>query len=302
VDHDTGDTRAATTRRGHLDAPADDAAHVADVDALEGDGGSDPDRRSRRHGPRPRREWRTGGTTVERWNWLLVGWGVLALGAAVLAATASTEFIGRTAGGWIGTVAVWVALILPVVFAYRMSVPRGLLRFRPVDLLFGLVLGVALRFVAGGLAQAATGWSPWPTYMTVDGALPGSWWFNDLVVPVVIGPVLEEFFFHGFLLVLLYTVFRRMTAVRSVAGIGALLVTTGLFVLLHQLTGSLVATWDGAVSIALVGLVGGLLVLLTGRLWPALLLHVAFNGSYVVLALVGTLLGVGAGSGTVGLS
>jgi membrane protease YdiL (CAAX protease family) len=280
------------TRTGDEGAMDEDAAEDADSDRTDGG-----ERRSGRRGPRQRREWRTGGTTVRDWNWLLVGWSVLALGAAVLAATASTEFIGGVAGGWIGTVAVWVALLLPVVFAYRLSVPRGLMRFRPVDLLFGLVLGVLLRFVSGALAEAATGRSAWPTYMTADGALPGTWWFDELVVPVVIGPVLEEFFFHGFLLVVLYTVFRRLTGVRAVSGVGALLVTTGLFVLLHQLTGSLVATWDGAVSVGLVGLVGGLLVLLTGRLWPAILLHVAFNGSYVVLALVGTLVGVGTGTG-----
>lgn len=289
MDNDTRETRADLTPTAEPDVAV---AGVAPVD-------DEP--RARGHRPRRPREWRTGGTSVQHWNWLLVGWAVVALGAAVLIATASTEFIGGVAGGWIGTIAVWAALVIPVIFAYRGSIPRGLLRFRPVDVLFGLVIGVALRFVAGALQAAATGSTVWPTYMTANGALPGDWWFGELIVPVVIGPLLEEFFFHGFLLVLLYTVFRRLTDVRWVAGLGSLLITTGLFLLLHQLTGSLVATWDGAASVGLVGLLGGLLVLLTGRIWGAVLLHVAFNAAYVLLAVVGTLVGVG-GAGTVGLS
>lgn len=273
------------------------AAAVAGVERETETGGQS--RRDRGRPSRPR-EWRTGGTSVQRWGWLLLGWAVVALGAGVLVATAATEFVGGVAGGWLGTGALWLAMLVPVVFALRMSVPRGLFRFRWVDLLFGIVLGLVLRLIAGWLAQAATGVSVWPAYPTADGALPGDWWFTDLVVPVAVGPAIEELFFHALLLVVLYTAFRRLTEVRSIAGAGAALVTTGLFLLLHQLTGSLAPTWDGAVAIALVGLTGALLVLLTGRFWPALVLHIVFNGSYVVLAVVGTLAGVGAG--TVGLS
>ena len=281
MDHDTADPRT-----------------IAVASEPEGPA-SDPDVGERHRGrPRRHREWRTGGTSVQHWNWVLIGWGILALGAAVLVSTAATEFVGGVAGAWIGTAAVWHALLVPVGFAVRVSVPRGLLRFRPVDLLFGLVLGVALRFLAGGLSEAANGGvSVWPVPLTVDGALPGGWWFDGVLVPVLVAPVLEEFFFHGFLLVALFTVFRRLTAARRGAGAGALLVSTGLFLLLHQLTGSLAPGWDGAISMTLVGLVGGLLVLLTGRIWSALLLHVAFNGTYVALMLVGALVGVGPGAG-----
>ncbi|WP_460772489.1 lysostaphin resistance A-like protein [Microbacterium sp. GXF7504] len=301
IEDDAAARRAdALAGRVAVTAPAGADTDEPDAEALTDESAEEPGlRRRSRPRPRRRREWRLGGTSVQHWNWVLVGWAVVALGAGVLVATAATEFIGGVAGGWIGTVALWLAMLLPVVFAYRMSTPRGLLRFRPADLLFGLVLGVALRFVQGALEAAATGAATWPSYGTVDGALPGDWWLQELLIPVVVGPVLEEFFFHGFLLVALYTVFRRLTEVRIVAGLGALLVSTGLFVLLHQLTGSLVPTWDGAVSIALVGATGGLLVLLTGRIWSAVLLHIAFNGGYVLLALAGTMLGVGAASGPV---
>ncbi|WP_307216727.1 CPBP family intramembrane glutamic endopeptidase [Microbacterium sp. SORGH_AS_0888] len=281
-----------------IDASTADGA--ATPDAEPGDARDAAARRPRRGRPSRPREWRTGGASVQQWSWLLVGWAVVALGAGVLVATASTEFIGGVLGGWIGTVALWVSMLVPAIAALRLSVPRGLFRFRPVDLLFGIVLGLILRAVAGWLSQAATGRSVWPSFPTADGRLPGGWWFEDLLVPTVVGPVVEELFFHALLLVALFTAFRRLTELRPVAGAGAALVSTGLFLLLHQLTGSLAPTWDAAVSIGLVGLTGALLVLLTGRFWAALLLHVVFNGSFVALALVGTLTGVGAGS--VGLS
>ena len=213
----------------------------------------------------------------------------------MLAATAATRFIGGTVGGWVAQLALWVAMIVPVLLAFRASAPRGLLAWRWVDLLYGVTLGLMLRVTAGWLEQAATGAAPWPAYPTVDGSLPAGWWAADLVVPVIVAPPVEEFFFRGMLLVALYTVFRRLTRTRLVAGIGAALISTGLFVLLHQLTGSLGSTWDAAATLTLVGLTAATLVLLTGRLWSALILHVVFNGTYVALALAGTLLGVGVG-------
>ena len=281
-----------------LDIPADLAAvgTGTGADATGDDGAAEAaaSGRPRPRRPRRRREWRVGGTSVQHWNWVLVGWGILSLAAGLLVSAAAGTFIGGVAGRWIGAGAVWLSMLIPVVFAFRISVPRGLFRFRPVDLLFGLFLGILLRFVQGGLAEAATGNATWPSYFSADGSLGSQWMLNDLLLPVLVLPVLEEFFFHGFLLVALFTVFRRLTDSRIVAGFGALLATTGLFVLLHQLTGSLVPTWDGAVSIALVALAAGLLVLTTGRLWSAVLLHITFNGTYVLLALVGTVLGVGA--------
>jgi len=48
---------------------------------------------------------------------------------------------------------------------------------------------------------------------------------------------------------------------------------------------------DEVISLSLLGLVCGLLVMLTGRIWPAILVHVVYNGTFVVLALAGTYLG-----------
>jgi hypothetical protein len=309
---ESGEWVARRTSTAPYDADADaadvDAADAADAELVDGDGDGDgdgdvtegalaePENGSRSRGrrrPRTPRVWLQGGTTTRPWGWLLIGWAIVSLGAGVLIATAATEFIGGVLGGWIGTIALWVAMIAPAVYAFTRSVPRGLLRFRWTDVLFGLVFGVLLRIISGWLDQAASGTSTFPAYPTVDGALAADWWLGDLLVPVVISPVVEEFFFHALLLVALYTAFRRLTRAPFVAGFGAALVTTGLFVLLHQLTGSLGATWAAGAAIALVGLTGAVLVLVTGRFWGALITHLVFNGSYVLIALVGTAAGAG---------
>ena len=255
----------------------------------------EPERRGRRRRPRVPRVWLQGGSTTQRWSWPLVGGALMGLGAGLLIATAASTLIGGTLGGWVGSIVLWVSMILPVVFAYSRSVPRGLLRFRAADLLFGLVLGLALRVVSGWLAQAERGTAPWPALPTTNGGLSGVDWLADAVVPILVSPVVEEFFFRGFLLVALYTVFRRLTRLPSAAGAGAALISTGIFLLLHQFTGSLSGDASGAASIALFGLATGVLVLVTGRFWAALIAHVVFNGSYVALAVVGTLAGLNGG-------
>lgn len=218
--------------------------------------------RSSRSG-RPRRVWLQGGTSTQSWDWDLVAWAIVALAAGILAAIVLPGIPGL----------IWLALAVPVVLGFRRSIPRGLLRFRAHDLLLGVMLGLVLRVGAGWMAPLAT----WPT---ID-----SWW-TDALAPAVVAPIVEELFFHGLLLVALYTVFRRASRSRSSAGIATALITTAAFVLAHLLTGTTGDHWSGPVSIALLAVTGAALVLLTGRLWPALILHLTFNASYVGLGLI----------------
>lgn len=278
------DEAAATGRFGELglvEAEVDERAE------------SEPPVRRRR--PRAPRMWLQGGTTTQRWGWPLVGGALMGLGAGLLVATAASALIGGTPGAWAGTLVLWAAMIAPVVFAYSRSVPRGLLRLRTTDVLFGVLAGLGLRVVSGWFEQAERGAAPWPALPTTNGALSGVDWLVSAVIPIVVSPVVEEFFFRGFLLVALYTVFRRLTRLPSVAGAGAALISTGLFLLLHQFTGSLSGDAAGAASIALFGLATAVLVLVTGRLWAALIAHVVFNASFVALAVVGTLAGLNGG-------
>ena len=72
-----------------------------------------------------------------------------------------------------------------------------------------------LRFTQGFLEIAGTGTAVWPTAGTIDGSLPASFWFDGVLAPVVIAPLLEEFFFRAVLLVAIFTAVRRMTNSRS---------------------------------------------------------------------------------------
>ncbi|MBA8816759.1 hypothetical protein FHX48_001852 [Microbacterium halimionae] len=270
------------------DAPAAEAP-------LEGtDAAPDPDRELRRARRRSRRGsgrngWRDGGKSVVGWGWEIVGWVVIALGIGVLVGTAANQFIGGVGGAILGTAAIWVSMFVPIALAFTRSVPRGLLKFRPIDVLYGIVIGGALRLAQGVLEMAAGGNGAFPSY----GSLSGSWWITDLVGPVVISPLLEEFFFHAVLLIALYSALRRLMESRILAGIFAVVMASGVFVLAHALTATL--SWDAVVALLLVGLVNGTLVVLTGRIWGAVLVHIMFNASFVALALVGTVLGASGG-------
>jgi membrane protease YdiL (CAAX protease family) len=275
------DADADTDADADADADADVYADGADPDSVEA-GESDAEGSGRRL-----RTWRRGGSSVRRWGWELLGWAVLALGAGVLGATAATEIVGGSFGATLSQLVLWVAFAVPVVVAFARSRPRGLLRFRPVDVLYAVVLGGMLRLIQGWLEMRAGGSGAWPTYPTLGGSLPSNWIFDQLLTAVVVGPVVEEFFFRGLVLVAMYSAVRRIAG-RDVAMFASAIVSTALFVVAHALLTPL--GWDAVVSLALVGLVASLLVLLTGRLWAAVLTHVIYNGLWVAMATVGTLL------------
>ncbi|AZC12329.1 CPBP family intramembrane glutamic endopeptidase [Microbacterium sp. ABRD28] len=267
--------------------------HSSDVDAA-------PSRRDRRReaqelsagnvasaasAHRGRTDWRLGGRTVRRWREWAFAAGLIGLGLGVLVG-AVVEWVWDSP--WapvVATVLVWIGMVVPTVLAFRRSRPVGLLRFRAVDLLWGVGLATALRLIQGWLA-AGGGAGALPSFTTVDGALPAGWWLTDLLGPIVIAPPVEELFFRGLLLVTVFTMLRRPLG-QVAAGIIAMMVSTGLFVLAHTLTGT--ATADAVITTALLGLTCAAIVMLTGRIWGAVLVHAAYNPSYVALAAIGTL-------------
>lgn len=187
----------------------------------------------------------------------------------------------------IATAVLWLGMLVPIVWALSRSRPVGFLRFRPLDLLWGAGLGLGLRIVQGSLAPAFGGSAALPSYPTIDGSLPAGFLFSEAIAPVLIAPALEEFFFRGVVLVSLYTVLRRPVGA-VIAGAAAVIGSTGLFVLAHSVNGLMTA--DAVLSLSLLGLVCGTLVILTGRIWGAVLVHIVYNASFVVLALAGTYL------------
>ena len=262
--------------------PLDSVAVDADAASHGDDAGRRPSRRRR-----TRRTWVEGGSSVRRWGYDLLGWALICYGAGVMAAMTLETLVPGLMSGVPATAILWLGMGVPVLLALRRSVPRGLLHFRWLDLLYGVVLGGMLRIVQGWLEVASGGSGAVPSYTLFDGALPTTFWVREVAGPVIVSPLLEEFFFHGVLLVVLYTVTRRSLGVRT-AGFISIAATTGLFVLSHGIDGGML--WGEAVSLLLVGGVCGLLVLSTGRIWGAVLTHIVFNGLYVMLALAGTVL------------
>lgn len=241
--------------------------------------------------PRSRREhtstrtWREGSRTARYWDAKLIGWAALSVGLGLVAGVLVSSFVPGITGALASVLIMWAGLAVAILIAFRRGRPRGLLGFRFVDLLYALVFGVGLRTVQGLLGIAAGDSGGFPSYPSVDGALPQFWWFIDGVAPMIIAPVLEELLFHGVLLVAVYRVARRGLE----GALLALTASTAAFVAVHALTG-VTARWDAPALLTIVALTCGLLVLLTGRIWGAVLVHVVFNGSWVVLTLVGTML------------
>lgn len=222
---------------------------------------------------------------MKRWNGEVLAWALIGLGAGIL--------VGGFVGGLLGTVALWIGLTIPVILAVRLGIPRGILVFRPIDLLYAIVLGTILRFAQGGIAVAFGGSGALPSYPSLDGTLPPVLVLSDVIAGALIAPTIEEFFFRGVLLVAIFTLVRRAAgragAAVGIGGAVAVLASALLFVGAHLLVSGVGP--DDAVSLLLLGLVTGALVAFTGRIWPAVLVHVVYNGLGVVLTIAGTLLG-----------
>ncbi|WES62848.1 type II CAAX endopeptidase family protein [Microbacter sp. GSS18] len=282
------DDAAVHPALGEESVPAGDPEPAGDEpDADAGEPVQPETRRSRARDSR-RTDWRLGGRTTARWRELVLGVAIVAMGAAVLIGGAADLLLPASVSGIVGTAVLWAAMLGTVVWAFWRSRPAYLLRFSAKDLVWGLGLGIILRTCQGWIDIATGGSGALPSYPTIGGSLPAGWVFADLIAPVAIAPVLEEFFFRAVVLVSLYTILRRPFG-KFVAGLAAGLVSAGLFVLGHWMVG---ATGAGEIiPLALLGVVCAALVLLTGRIWGAVLVHVVYNASFVVLALAGTWLG-----------
>lgn len=238
---------------------------------------------------RRRNDWRQGGSSVRRWREMLLAWSLVSLGAGVLLGYLILWLQPAAAwSGYAATAALWLGMLVPVVLGLRASRPAGLLQFRAADVLIGLGFGVMLRLAQGLIQQVVEGQASFPGILLIDGVLPVSWWFTDAAAAGIVGPVLEEFFFRGVVLVAVYALLRR-PAGPVAAGIAALLVSTAVFIASHLVGGAL--SVEAVLSIGLVGAVCAMLVLVTGRIWAGVIAHVVYNLSALALALAGALAG-----------
>lgn len=269
-----------TTVPGKLsDAPAADESVAADGSVASIDSSRSRGRRRRR-----RLDWRQGGTAVRKWNYLVLTTALVGVGAGLIVSVT----LNRLGGPWTpfaSSIALWAGLGIPVVVAFKRARPAGLLQMRSIDLLWGVGIGGGLRLLQGWLSGADS--STFPTLLRSDGSSvwDGIWSYG--IPSVLFAPVIEEFFFRAVILVAVYQLLRRSVGALA-AATTALLTSAGGFVLLHAAFSSL-SLADGIQFFA-VGAVCGLIVLLSGRIWGAVLTHLIYNMTYLALAIVGTIL------------
>ncbi|ANJ26266.1 hypothetical protein ATC03_05565 [Agromyces aureus] len=185
--------------------------------------------------------------------------------------------------------AVWVPLVLVLCIA---DVARGRrsfaadfgLRFRFIDLLWGVGTGLLVRGLVTVIELAWTGRT------SLDGgvlALPTgfAFWFGLVLAPVLLGPLIEETFYRG---LVQRAVQRRTRARAAVAASVAVVVSALVFGLAHLAQGAALsptAAGVAFVSTFVFGLAAGALAAATGRIGGAIIAHVVFNG-LLVLAIV----------------
>lgn len=216
-----------------------------------------------------------------RWNGRLLAVCLLVL-ASGLVGSALAANLGDLRATLLSPIVLWIAMLVTVVIALKRGRPGGLLSFRPDDLLWAAVFGLLLRFADGLLSNANA--QQFPQISGAAGIGEPYWWISEALPVAVVGPVLEEFVFRGVILVGLYQVLRRAVGAVT-AAFASLLASSGMFALIHSVFSP--QDFGTAAAILLVGVSCGSLVLMTGRLWGAVLTHSIYNLTYLLLALIG---------------
>ncbi|GAB2747235.1 membrane protease YdiL (CAAX protease family) [Sinomonas atrocyanea] len=221
-------------------------------------------------------------------------WAGLGLVAAVLCGwTVEAAAAARLDPALLGVAAyvlVWVPLVLGLALSFAGETLRDAaaflgLRFRPMDLLWGVGIGCLARAADALVRMAATGstgLAPQPTLSSIGG-LGVQAVALGIIAPVVIAPVLEETYFRGLVLRSLAGALGRLSAPARWAT--AVVITAAAFALVHALLlagtpGEAVLT---GVSTFLFALLAGAVAAATRRLGGAIVGHVVFNGLGVLL-------------------
>lgn len=230
-------------------------------------------------------------------------WGVADAAIGVVVATILVLLMSAAStAGWpqnprwsllLSYLTVWVPLLGAVLIASRWRGARSLsvdfgFTVRPLDLLWGLTLGVISRLIAGLIEIAGYG------RLGSAGASFGEpvrdlWWvFAAILAPVLIGPIIEELFFRGLLTRAVADSTRASGGSRRAAVAVAILVSGLVFALVHVLTtGTPTAALVVGLSTFVFGAAAAALALTTGRIGGAIVAHVTFNALVVVPALLG---------------
>ena len=230
---------------------------------------------------RRRTDWRLGGTAMRRWSCAVLSIALFSVGAGVLAAGILSRLVPMFPIA--STVALWIGLAVAIAFATSRSRPAGLFRFHPSDIALGALLGVVLRLVDGWLSGANS--AQFPSDGTLANGGVAQWMMQSAMPAGLIGPFLEELFFRAVILITVYEALRRSTGVAA-AGATAVLASAGGFVLLHGLFDAVPLGYG--IQLFALGVAAGLMVMLTGRVWGAVAIHMAYNVVYLVVVAAGS--------------
>jgi uncharacterized protein len=171
------------------------------------------------------------------------------------------------------------------------------LRFQPIDIPIGIGAAITAKVAAiviGALAITITGQSPNTSNLQLSS---DPLWIvlNGVVIATLVAPFVEELVFRGLVLRSVRNVMLRTRAGhpapteqrRRAAVALAILLSAGAFAALHlvQATSLTMLLVLGGATFA-VGIINATLAIVTGRLGAAIITHVLYNGSSVVLALL----------------
>ena len=230
---------------------------------------------------RRRVDWRQGGSSLRRWDLALLSVALMSAGLGVFAAGAAARFLPGVPV--LSTIALWIGLSVAIVAAFARGKPAGLLRFRAVDVIWGVGLGVLAR-LAQGIAIDANS-NAFPVATELQSGEGWLWVIQSAAPAALIGPIVEEFFFRAVVLVCVYQLLRRALGFLAAAS-AALVASACGFVAIHALFAPLGAV--DAVTLFVLGALLGVVVLFTGRIWGAVILHMVYNVIYLALAVVGS--------------
>ncbi|MGY3565131.1 CPBP family intramembrane glutamic endopeptidase [Sinomonas sp. RB5] len=221
-------------------------------------------------------------------------WAGLGLVAAVLCGwtveAAASARLDPALLGIAAYVLVWVPLVLALMLSFAGQTMREAaaflgLRFRAMDLLWGVGIGCLARAADAlirTVATGSTGLAPQPTLSSIGGIGVQALALG-VIAPVVIAPILEETYFRGLVLRSLAAALGRLSAAARWGA--AVVITAAAFALVHALLlagtpGEAVLT---GVSTFLFALLAGAVAAATQRLGGAIVGHVVFNGLGVLL-------------------
>jgi len=239
-----------------------------------------------------------------------VHWGLgevgLAIGALVLsifagAALSGSGFDPNALQFWVGIAGYALIVLVIVVASYRRgqhSLRKDFaLAFRPIDLLIGLGVGIAMRILSVIfvlLAVALTGNTPENGNLVLSDE-PLWVVLNGFLLASLIAPFVEELMIRGLALQAIRNIVLRWRnrvqpaepAQQKRAMWISVVVSAVLFMLLHSGQSADISVVIAlALSTLALGIANALLVFWTGRLGAPIVAHVVFNGSSVLIAVV----------------